>query len=84
MLEYKCMHFFSRCKCIFKYKRMHVNAREYSTFPLYHMAARRERREVAGNAPALRCMIARSRRWEHAARSPRARATGCDYVIFAA
>ena len=45
------------------------------------MAARRGRRAVAGNAPAL---SARSRRWEQAASSPSARATGCDYVISAA
>ena len=55
-----------------------------NTLALYHMAARWERRAVAINAPALRCMSARSKRWVHAGGSPSVRATGCDYVISAA
>ena len=31
MFEYKCMHVFSKTKCIFKYKFMHVYARGYGT-----------------------------------------------------
>ena len=31
MFEYKCMHVFSKTKCIFKYKCMHVYARGYGT-----------------------------------------------------
>ena len=31
MFEYKCMHLFSKTKCIFKYKCMHVNVRGYGT-----------------------------------------------------
>ena len=29
MFEYKCMHLFSKTKCIFKYKCMHVYAQGY-------------------------------------------------------
>ena len=38
---------------------------------------------VAGKAPALRFICARSERWEHACSSPSTLATGSDYVIFA-
>ena len=31
MVEYRCMHVFSKAKCIFKYKCMHVYARGYGT-----------------------------------------------------
>ena len=31
MFEYKCMHLFSKTKCIFKYKCMHVYARGYGS-----------------------------------------------------
>ena len=31
MFEYKCVHLFSKTKCIFKYKCMHINARGYGT-----------------------------------------------------
>ena len=47
------------------------------------MAARLGRRAVAGNAPALRWMNARSYRWALAHSSPSARATGFDYIISA-
>ena len=34
-----------------------------------------------GNTPALRCLSAGNKHWAHAASSPSARATGCDYEI---
>ena len=35
MYEYKCMHFFSKTKWIFKYKCMHVNARGHGIVLVY-------------------------------------------------